>query len=128
MALMTTRTSLCFCGWLLNVLARLHPVELEICVYFRVAVVLQAMYATREAGNDIYGIPVITLVCHFLFCSKTKSLLRYDGLTFFRIFMSFVFWKVHAPCLAQCAPSSCSKRTSSVEYRIKSMELRQKAF
>jgi hypothetical protein len=58
MAVVTTRTCFCFCGWFLNVLVKLHPVGLENCVYFKVSVVPRAMYAIREAGDDTYVIPV----------------------------------------------------------------------
>jgi hypothetical protein len=40
----------------------MHAVVLEICVYFMVAAVLRAMYAAREAGDDIYDMPVSILV------------------------------------------------------------------
>jgi hypothetical protein len=76
MTLVTTRTSLCFGGWLLKVLARLQPVELEICVCFRVAVVPRAMYTAREAGDHIYKILVSTLVSLFFIFVENEEFVK----------------------------------------------------
>jgi hypothetical protein len=49
-------------------------VELEICVYFRVAVVPRTIYTAREAGNDIYEISInISIHCYFSFLRMLKS-------------------------------------------------------
>jgi hypothetical protein len=76
MALKTARTSFGFSRSLVNVLARMHPVELENSVYFRVAVVARAMYAARGAGHDIYDMPVSMLVHLFFIFHNNEELVK----------------------------------------------------